>query len=130
MSDDQRAAVQQVFDGAADTYDAVGVSMFQPIAEQLVADLSPRSGERALDVGCGRGAVLFRLAEAATRALDMDYAGVDLMRDRSGRLTVLEVNSIPAWRGLQSVVAEDIASMLADDLIDRHVQNSAKARCA
>ena len=37
MSDDQRAAVQQVFDGAAETYDAVGVSMFQPIAEQLVA---------------------------------------------------------------------------------------------
>ena len=39
MSDDQRAAVQQVFDGAAETYDAVGVSMFQPIAEQLVADM-------------------------------------------------------------------------------------------
>ncbi len=64
---------------------------------------------------------LYRLAEAATRALDMDYAGVDLMRDRDGRLTVLEVNSIPAWRGLQSVVEGDIAQMLADDLLDRHV---------
>ena len=77
MSDDQRAAVQQVFDGAADTYDAVGVSMFQPIAEQLVTDLSPRSGERALDVGCGRGAVLFRLAEAVGptgRAIGIDLS--------------------------------------------------------
>lgn len=64
---------------------------------------------------------LYRLAEAATRALDMDYAGVDLMRDRDGRLTVIEVNSIPAWRGLQSVVANDIAQLLADDLLDRHV---------
>ena len=77
MSDDQRAAVQQVFDGAADTYDAVGVSMFQPIAEQLVTDLSPRSGERALDVGCGRGAVLFRLADAVGptgRAIGIDLS--------------------------------------------------------
>lgn len=64
---------------------------------------------------------LYRLAEAATRALDMDYAGVDLMRDRDGRLTVLEVNSIPAWRGLQSIVESDIAQLLADDLLDRHV---------
>ena len=64
---------------------------------------------------------LYRLAEAATRALDMDYAGVDLMRDRDGRLAVLEVNSIPAWRGLQSVTRGDIAQMLADDLIDRHL---------
>ncbi len=64
---------------------------------------------------------LYRLAEAATRALEMDYAGVDVMRDRDGRLTVLEVNSIPAWRGLQSVTKADIAQMLADDLIDRHL---------
>lgn len=61
------------------------------------------------------------LAEAATRALGLDYAGVDLIRDRDGRLTVLEVNSIPAWRGLQGVVTEDIADLLATDFIDRHI---------
>lgn len=60
-----------------------------------------------------------RLAVAAATALDMAYAGVDLMRDREGRLTVLEVNSIPAWRGLQTVVEEDIAQILADDLLAR-----------
>ncbi len=75
-------------------------------------------------------AELYRLAEAAARALDMDYAGVDLMRDRDGRLTVLEVNSIPAWRGLQSVVAADIAAMLVDDLIERHVERPARERRA
>ncbi len=64
---------------------------------------------------------LFQLSEAATRALDMDYAGVDLMRDRDGRLVVIEVNSIPAWRGLQGVTQPDIASLLAHDFIDRHV---------
>ncbi|BBP05175.1 lysine biosynthesis protein LysX [Sulfuriferula plumbiphila] len=65
--------------------------------------------------------MLFRLAEAATHALDMDYAGVDMIRDREGHLTVLEVNSIPAWLGLQSVVEADIAGMLVDDFLDRHV---------
>lgn len=77
MTDDQRLQVRNVFDGAADTYDAVGVSMFQPIAERLVEDLAPRSGERALDVGCGRGAVLFRLARAVAptgRATGLDLS--------------------------------------------------------
>lgn len=64
MAHDQRTAVAGVFDRAADTYDDVGVTFFQPIAERLVAELDPRPGERALDVGCGRGAVLLRLVRA------------------------------------------------------------------
>lgn len=61
-------------------------------------------------------------AEAAVEALDMDYAGVDLMRDQAGRLMVVEVNSIPAWKGLQSQVRIDIAQLLVDDLLDRHLR--------
>jgi tetrahydromethanopterin:alpha-L-glutamate ligase len=30
---------------------------------------------------------------------------------------VLEVNSIPAWKGLQTVVALDIAQALVDDFL-------------
>lgn len=56
--------VAEVFDAVADTYDNVGVEFFRPIARRLVDELAPRPGERALDVGCGRGAVLFPLAEA------------------------------------------------------------------
>lgn len=59
------------------------------------------------------------LALAAARAVDIDYCGVDVIRDRGGRLLVLEVNSIPAWKGLQAVVAEDISQLLADDFLDR-----------
>jgi tetrahydromethanopterin:alpha-L-glutamate ligase len=57
------------------------------------------------------------LAEAASRAIDMNYAGVDIIRDTNGNYLVLEVNSVPAWRGLQSVIEKDIPQMLADDLI-------------
>ena len=42
------------------------------------------------------------LAAAALAAVDADYAGVDLIAAPDGRLMVLEVNSNPSWRGLQS----------------------------
>lgn len=57
-----------VFDGAAATYDAVGVSFFQPIAAGLVDQLAIQPGEHVLDIGCGRGAALFPMARAATEA--------------------------------------------------------------
>jgi tetrahydromethanopterin:alpha-L-glutamate ligase len=57
------------------------------------------------------------LAEAASRAIGMNYAGVDIIRDAQGNYLVLEVNSVPAWRGLQSVSEKDISQLLADDLI-------------
>jgi ribosomal protein S6--L-glutamate ligase len=56
---------------------------------------------------------LARLALAATAAVGADYAGVDLIEGRDGRLLVLEVNSMPAWQGLQSVSEVDIAGRLA-----------------
>jgi RimK family alpha-L-glutamate ligase len=57
------------------------------------------------------------LALAAARVVDIDYCGVDVIRDRQGRLYVLEVNSIPAWKGLQGVVGLDIAQALVDDFL-------------
>lgn len=53
-----------VFDRSADTYDAVGVPWFGPIAEGLVAELAPELGDRVLDLGCGRGAATLPLTEA------------------------------------------------------------------
>jgi len=59
------------------------------------------------------------MAERAVEVLDMGYAGVDLIQDRKGRWWILEVNSIPAWRGLQGVAGVDIAGLLVDDLLRR-----------
>jgi len=61
----QRSAqVAAVFDKVADTYDAVGVPWFEPIAEGLVAEVAPAPGERVVDLGTGRGAALWPLAHA------------------------------------------------------------------
>ena len=67
---------------------------------------------------------LQRLAVAACTAVGTDYAGVDLVRDQAGELQVLEVNSMPAWKGLQSVTQQDIARSLVDDFLARRVSAS------
>ena len=65
------------------------------------------------------------LAKKACRALQMDYAGVDLIRDRDGVLQVIEINGIPAWKGLQSVTRENIAHRLVSDFVDRYLRRPA-----
>ena len=59
------------------------------------------------------------MAVAAANAVDIDYCGVDVIRDRNGQLYVLEVNSIPAWKGLQGVCSTNVAELLVDDFISR-----------
>lgn len=59
------------------------------------------------------------LALKAAKAVGIDYCGIDIMRDRHGQLWVLEVNSIPAWRGLQDVCQLNIAQALVDDLVSK-----------
>jgi tetrahydromethanopterin:alpha-L-glutamate ligase len=65
----------------------------------------------------GGEAELARLAIAATAAVGADFAGVDIVPAADGSLFVLEVNSMPAWSGLQSVVAVNIADAIADALL-------------
>jgi RimK family alpha-L-glutamate ligase len=60
---------------------------------------------------------LKELAEAATDALGMSYAGVDILRDGNDKPYVLEVNSIPAWKGLQQVCTVDITKLLVEDFL-------------
>lgn len=80
------ARVAALFDALAGSYDAVGVDFFRPIAAQLVAALAPRAGERWLDVGCGRGAVVLPAATAigpAGRAVGFDISPEMLAQARA-----------------------------------------------
>lgn len=61
------------------------------------------------------------LAVKAAEALKMDYAGVDIIQAQDGSLWVLEVNSIPAWKGLQSVCQLNVAQLMVDDLLQRYL---------
>jgi tetrahydromethanopterin:alpha-L-glutamate ligase len=71
-----------------------------------------------------------RLAIAAAEAVGAEIAGVDVFVTAAGAPTVLEVNSMPAWSGLQKVsscnIAETIASALMHELARQPVQRHAR----
>ena len=71
-------------------------------------------------------AEMMALSMAAMRAVDADYAGIDLIRSPDGRLQVLEVNSNPAWRGLQAVADVNIAEAIAQDFLKAVVTHRAE----
>ena len=74
---------------------------------------------------------LASLAERAAQALDMDYAGVDLMPSAHGApVQVIEVNGVAAWQGLQRVSPFNIARAIVADLFDRKLAAHAAARRA
>ncbi|MFG1345050.1 RimK family alpha-L-glutamate ligase [Xanthobacter autotrophicus DSM 431] len=61
------------------------------------------------------------LAVRAAAAVGAAYAGVDLIADAEGRLMVLEVNSMPAWRGLFDATGRNMAEPLMAHLVGETV---------
>jgi len=57
------------------------------------------------------------LALQAAMAVGANFVGVDIVYGTDDRPAVLEVNSMPAWSGLQKVTAVNIASVLAEALV-------------
>jgi len=64
------------------------------------------------------------LAVRAAQAIGADYAGVDLLPARDGRLFVLEVNGIPGWQGLQKATGLDVAAHVVTALEARVAQRT------
>ncbi len=63
-------------------------------------------------------ATMEELALKATRVINLDYAGVDLMKAEDGGTYVLEINSIPGWRGLQKTTDLNIAGHIIDHVLE------------
>lgn len=91
---------------------------------RVVAAMTRRAGNWITNVHLGGAPVahepspeMARFALGALAAVGGDYAGVDLIRAPDGRLMVLEVNSNPSWRGLQSVTDINIAEAIVEDFV-------------
>lgn len=74
-----------LFDQLAPGYDQGEVAWFGPIARRLVELLAPAPGERALDIGAGRGAATFPLCAAVghsghVTAFDLSPVMCNLLR--------------------------------------------------
>lgn len=50
----------------------------------------------------------------AAKSVGAHYCGVDLLHSETGELYLIEVNSMPAWQGLQQVTDFSIADRMAD----------------
>ncbi len=73
------AEMHRVFNTAAEVYDQSGVEFFGPIGRRLVEFSGIGTGASVLDVGCGRGAVLFPVAEAVGESGEV--IGIDLSEE-------------------------------------------------
>jgi RimK family alpha-L-glutamate ligase len=60
---------------------------------------------------------LQELSVRAARLVGTEYAGVDLLPAEDGCLHVLEVNSIPGWRGLRKTTSADIAGLIVEHVL-------------
>ena len=72
------------------------------VPEMVPPDMRQRLGEMAL---------------AAAAAVEADFAGIDILPAADGGLQVVEVNSMPAWSGLQTVAQADIADTIAEEMM-------------
>ena len=89
------------------------------IGDKAVAAMVRRGATWKTNVAQGADAVplpldpeLAELARRAARAVDAHYAGVDLLPTPDGDYSVIEVNGIPGWKGLQGATGIDIADHL------------------
>lgn len=95
------------------------------IDDQIVAAMSRQSRHWitnfAQGAQCLAATVTHEMADLAiraTRCVEASYAGVDLIRTASGEFSILEVNSVPAWKGLFQATGVDVASHIADMLVN------------
>ncbi len=94
------------------------------IGDQVVAAMIRRSDSWKTNVAQGAeaeplalSAELEEMSLRAARALDADYAGVDILRSERGEVYVTEVNGIPGWAKLRQVTGVDVAELLVEYVI-------------
>jgi len=92
-------------------------------------ELSPPEGDfRAnVHVGSQPAAVelssdLAAMAVNATRAMEMEIAGVDMMLPSQGRPLVIEVNSAPGFKGMESATGLDIAAKIVEYVMTSYLK--------
>jgi tetrahydromethanopterin:alpha-L-glutamate ligase len=95
------------------------------VRDRVVAAMQRRSTHWITNVKRGGRPVpalinddLNALAVRAATVVGADFAGVDILYGPDEQPTVLEVNSMPAWAGLQKVSTANIASCLVAAFVD------------
>ena len=99
MVSEPQGGLAGLWSRAAADYEQSGAEFFGPLAQELVTRARLRPGDRVLDIGTGRGHVLFAAAEAV--GPEGSVTGIDLAAEMV-RLTAAEINE----RGLGNATVE------------------------
>ena len=94
------------------------------VGERVVAAMTRRSQGWKTNIANGAKGEKAILDEAlcamsiqATKVLGAEYAGVDILPVEGGGYRFIEVNGIPAWRGLYAAAGINAADALVDYLL-------------
>jgi SAM-dependent methyltransferase len=115
----ETAAVREVFDRAAATYDAAAFPFFGPFGEALVEFAAIAPDERVLDVGCGAGAVLGPASRVAGSAVGIELSPAMAERARaaapSAEVVVGDASVLPFEDGSFDVVMSSFVVFFMPD---------------
>ena len=65
----------------------------------------------------GLGKEIIEKSIEVSKLFQMPFCGIDLIKERE-KIYVIEINSVPAWRGLQSITEDNISESITDLLFE------------
>ena len=93
---------------------------------KIIASMIRKSKKKITNISQGGKPVSFiasneikKISLNASKLVNADYAGIDIIKDKYGNLKVIEINSIPAWKALQKTTNKNIASILAKTFLTK-----------
>jgi RimK family alpha-L-glutamate ligase len=98
------------------------------IGGKVVAAMTRRGKDWKCNIANGADAEPFKpdgaisdISIRAAEVLKADYAGVDILPGEDGNNYLIEVNSIPGWRGLKKATGFDAAECLVDYVLKKYI---------
>lgn len=58
-----------------------------------------------------------QMALDAVKITGLEYSGVDLIKDKQGKFWITEVNSVPAWKGLQQTTTVNLSDVIINKFL-------------
>ena len=93
---------------------------------KIIASMIRKNKKKITNIGQGGKPFSFipseeikKISLNASKLVNADYAGIDLIKDKYGNFKVIEINSIPAWKALQKVTNKNIAYILAKTFVTK-----------
>ena len=98
------------------------------IGDRVMASMTRTGKDWKCNMANGAGAKaleaddeLIDISIRSAEILKADYAGVDILPGEDGKLYLIELNTIPGWRGLKKATGFDAAEHLVDYILEKTV---------